>query len=77
MQVRLRFGPVRRNPLRVKGSMQCESAFCDTWRLTFGGSLARNAGFGDLAFHILEEVSYESLVLETWRFPSRGSLERV
>ena len=56
----------------------------ETWRLTFGGSLVRNARFGDLALHfwksrtkrsfwrlgaaLLEEVSYETLVLETWRF---------
>ena len=51
-------------------------------RVTFGGSLVRSARFGDLALHfwrksrtkrwrltasLLEEVSYETLVLETWR----------
>ena len=54
MQARVRFGPVRRNPLR----RSCVSS-------------ARNAG--ESAFWIgrapvLAEVSYEALVLETWRF---------
>ena len=52
-----------------------------SWRITFGGSLARfgdlalhfcrnlvrNARFGDLAFHFWRK-SHEPLVLETWRF---------
>ena len=62
MQVRLRFGPVRRNPLRRSRV-----------------SRARNAG--EIAFRIgraslLEEVSYKTLVLETWRFTFGGRLER-
>ena len=65
----------------------------ETWRCTFGGSLVRNARFGDLALHfwrksrtkrsfwrlgapLLEEVSYETLVLETWRSTFGGSLVR-
>ena len=62
-----------------------ETLVLESWRLTFGGSLVRNAGFGDfMALHfwrksrtkrsfwrlgasLLEEVSYETLVLETWR----------
>ena len=70
-----------------------EMLVLETWRFTFGGSLVRNAGFGDLAPHfwrksrtkrlfwrlgasLLKEVSYETLVLETWRFTFGGSLER-
>ena len=74
MQVRLRFGLVARNPLRRscvsrarnagRASLLEEVSVLETWR-TFGGSLVRNARFGDLT---LEEVSYETLVLETWRF---------
>ena len=62
-------------------------------RMTFGGSLVRNARFGDLALQLwrksrirrsfwrlgtslLEEVSYETPVLETWRFTFVGSLAR-
>ena len=69
-----------------------ETLVLDTWlcfwrksRLgaSLGGSLVRNAGFGDLSLHfrsfwrlgasLLEEVSYETLVLETWRFTWRKS----
>ena len=70
-----------------------EKVSYETWRFTFGKSLVRNAGFGDLALHfwgksrtkrwfwrlgasLLEEVSYEALVLETWRFTFGGSLVR-
>ena len=42
-----------------------ETLVLETWRFTFGGTLVRNARFGDLAFHFLEEVSCETLILET------------
>ena len=69
-----------------------EALVVETWRFTFGGSLVRNARFGDLALHFwrksrtkrsfwrlgasLLEVSRETLVLETWRFTFGGSLLR-
>ena len=60
-----------------------EALVLETCRFTFGGSLVRNARFGDLPLDfwrksrtkcafwrlgasLLEEVSYEALVLETW-----------
>ena len=88
MQVILRFGPVRRNPLRrscVSSARNAgENVFWIGRAPFFGGSLVRNARFGDLALHfwrksrtkrsfwrlgasLLEEVSYVTLVLETWR----------
>ena len=65
----------------------------ETCRFTFGGSLVRNARFGDLPLHfwrksrtkrsfwrlaasLLEEVSCETLVLETGRITFGGSLLR-
>ena len=62
VQVRLHCGFVRRNPLR----RSCVSK-------------ARNAG--ESAFWIgrallLEEISFETLVLETWRFTFGGNLAR-
>ena len=101
MHVRLRFGLValhfwrtlcgRIAALSTLGASEMQDVsyellILETWsRFTFGGSLARNARFGDLALHfwrtsctkrwfwrlgasLLEEVSYETLVLETWRF---------
>ena len=70
-----------------------ETLILETWRFTFGGSLVRNARFGNLAFHfwrksrvqgslwrlgasLLEDVSYETLVLETWRFTCGAGLRR-
>ena len=74
-----------------------EALVLETWCFTFGGSLVRNARFGDLAgdlaLHfwrksrtkrsfwrlgasLLEEVSYETLVLETWCFTFGGRLVR-
>ena len=70
-----------------------ETLVLETWQFTFGGSLVRNARFGDLALHfwrksrtkrsfwrlgssLLEEVLYETLVLETWHFTFGGSLVR-
>ena len=75
-----------------------EALVLETWRFTFEGSRARSARFGDLALHfwrksrtkrsfwrlssitfggsLLEEVLYETLVLETWRFTFGGSLVR-
>ena len=56
--------------------------------MTFGGSLERNARFGDLeevsyktlvlelGASLLEEVSNETLVLEAWRVTFGGSLVR-
>ena len=76
MQVRLRFGFVRRNPLRVKGAMQVRARFGDLAPHFWRQSRAKR-WFWRLGASHLEEVSYKSLVLETWRFPSRGSLERV
>ena len=35
------------------------------FRLTLGGSLVRNARFADFDISVFEEVSYETLVLET------------
>ena len=74
--------------------VSCEPLVLETWRFSFGGSLARNACFRDLALHfwrksranrsfwrlgasVLEEVSREMLVLETWRFTFGGSLVRA
>ena len=81
MQVRLlRFGLVRRNPLRrscvSRARNACEIAFLPG---RAQNCAARNAGA--IAFWIshaslLEEVSYETLVLETWRFTFGGSLVR-
>ena len=107
MQVRARFGLValhfwrksrtKRSFWRLGASLLEEVSYetfvLETWRFTFGGSLVRNARFGDLALHfwrksrtkrsfwrlgasLLEEVSYETLVLETWRFTFGGSLVR-
>ena len=45
-------------------------------RLTFGRSLERNARFGDFDMRLLEEVSYETRVLETWRVNVGRSLVR-
>ena len=93
MQVRLRFGFVwrksrtKRSFWRLGASLleevSYETLVLGTWRFTFGGSLVRNARFGDLALHfwrksrtkrwfwrlgvsLLEEVSDETLLLETW-----------
>ena len=84
--------------VRVKGvslleEVSYQALVLETWRFTFGGSLVRNARFGDSAHHfwrksctkrwfwrlgasLLEEVSYEALVLETWRFTFGGRLVR-
>ena len=81
MQVRSRFVFGARNPLRrscaSKARNASETAFPHNplWRSC--ASRARNAG--EIAFWIahaslLEEVSYETLVLETWRFTFGGSL---
>ena len=107
MQVRLRFELValhfwrksrtKRSVWRLGASLleevSYETLVLETWRFTFGGSLVRNARFGDLAVHfwrksctkrsfwrlgtsLLEEVLYETLVLETWHFTFGGSLVR-
>ena len=104
LRKRVRFGLVvlhlwtKRSFWRLGASLleevSCETPVLETWRFTLlGGSLARNARFGDLALHfwrksrmkrwfwrlgasLLEEVSYEMLVLETWRFTFGGSLVR-
>ena len=77
--------------LTFGGSLVRNAGFGDFWRFTFGGSIVRNAPFGDLALHfwrksrtkrsfwrfgasLLEEVSYETLILETWRFTCGAGL---
>ena len=49
---------------RIEGAKRRRN--CDWSGFIFGGSLARNARFGDLALHFWR-ISYETLVLETWR----------
>ena len=79
--------------VRVEGVKCRRECVLETCHFTFGGSLARNARFGDLTLHfwrkshtkrsfwrlaasLLEEVSYETLVVETCRFTFGGSLAR-
>ena len=45
--------------------LRMKRSFWRLARLTFGGSLGRSACSGDLRGSVLEEVSYEALVLET------------
>ena len=95
--MRFRFvvgNPLRRSCVsRARNAGAYEALVLETWRFTFGGSLVRNARFGDSALYfwrksrtkrsfwrlgapLLEEVSYETLVLETWRLTFGGSLVR-
>ena len=64
MQVRLRFGPV--------AGTDCVLA----WSRDFWRKSRTKRSFWRLGASLLEEVSYEALVLETWRFTFGGSLVR-
>ena len=78
--------PMRAQPSAEIARVECaerrRECVSETCRVTFGGSLVRNACFGDLTLHfwwksrakrsfwrlsasLLEEVSYETLVLKT------------
>ena len=61
VQARVRFGPVRRNPLR----RSCVSS----------AGNADESAFWIGRTPLLEEVSYATLVLETWRFTFGGNLD--
>ena len=88
MQVRFRL----RLGVSILEEVSYETLVLETRRSTFGGSLARNARFGDLALHfwrksrtkclfwrrgvsLSEEVSYETLVLETWRLTLQNQVQ--
>ena len=83
MHARVRFVARARNPLRRSCASSArsagESAICPTRATLCGDRACRVSEMqarGRLAASLLEEVSYETLVLETCRFTFGGSLVR-
>ena len=74
-QVRLRFGLVARNPLRRSPVSRARNAG-ELVALHFWRKSRTKRSFWRLGASLLEEVSYETLVLETWRFTFGGNLVR-
>ena len=62
--------------VRVEGAKCRRECVLDWSSSTFGGRLVRKRSFWRLGASLLEDVSYEALVLETWRFTFGGSLVR-
>ena len=48
--------------------VSCETLLLETWCFTFGGSLVRNARFGDLALHVWRKSRTKR---SFWRLPNR------
>ena len=54
----------------------CETLVLETWRFTLGGSLVRNARFGDLALHFGGRLVRNARFGDLWRFTFGGCLVR-